>query len=388
MMDREFVSVSLAKFSRGTPEERALEIAKTRAACTRLGAFFICDHGLTPEIYSDMVEQSSKFFQLPIEEKMKRNEPCGYPPFVDGRCASPDAHMYELKAKYTNDDGQDVIVREWLSIRSSVGFEFDETDPYFTCPEGKEFFSPVAKHPEQGVWPDGAPGLKSAGAAYYQHQVRIANVLYELFACALDLPANFFKERARRLPVWPLKVSHYVPQTHDIPTKDCIYKHYDRVFFTMLQHSKLVEGCRGAMTQVLIDPFADAEVWVDMRASNDEIFVMVGQMLMYWTNCFFRACVHRVTKNPLTNDALPEGSIGPLTFAGFVFPDYDTVVEPLPSCIWSTGGVCKFPTTHIGEMFNRDSNLPVYDKEKQKMLRELQGVNLVEANSMMVKTSR
>ncbi|KAH9318566.1 hypothetical protein KI387_020335, partial [Taxus chinensis] len=57
-----------------------------RQACLDSGFFYVINHGISQDLFDDLFQQSRKFFEFPLEEKMRvlRNENFrGYTPLQD-----------------------------------------------------------------------------------------------------------------------------------------------------------------------------------------------------------------------------------------------------------------------------------------------------------------
>ena len=95
----------------------------------------------------------------------------------------------------------------------------------------------------------------------------------------------------------------------------------------------------------------------------------VGEMLARWTNERFRHVVHRVPNPKNATDA----TLSRMSLLAFVIPDYVTAVEPLPTCV-EPGAAPLYEATWVGELYNWGSTLDIYDKEKQELMRQAQGL--------------
>ena len=79
--------------------------------------------------------------------------------------------------------------------------------------------------------------------------------------------------------------------------------------------------------------------WIDVRTSPATFVVNIGDLLMRWTNDWWLSNLHRVV-NPPAGGA----SRARLSIAFFNHPNYDTLIECLPS-----HGPARHPSVRSGE---------------------------------------
>jgi isopenicillin N synthase-like dioxygenase len=363
-------TISMARFSNGTSEERAAEIARFRLACTTSGCFIIDEHPFPLELIVNTFKEVKDFFALPMEKKQEKKAPTCYPAQSDAQVTSPEGHAYMLKGVVRHGN-KEIPTREWLGFRGAEGRKYDSSDPYFTCPEGREFYSPESAHPEQQTY--FSPTFKSIANDYYCCQVKFSEILFELLSCALDLPSSYFGERSKRLPAWSAKAAHYVRQQRGLPPEtEVLRAHFDRDFITSVAHSPDRNAHDGSLLQVVFDQESPQAEWTTVSVPPGCFICFIGQIGGYWTNNYFRPCLHRVTNPPI---AIQEDmKCGPCSIVCNMNPDYDTVIDPLPQCVEMTGGVKLFEKSWFGELYNWDSKLDIYDCSIQERLRNSNGL--------------
>ena len=85
-----------------------------------------------------------------------------------------------------------------------------------------------------------------------------------------------------------------------------------------------------------------------MDAVSDAFVVNIGDLMMHWTNDRWISTLHRVVNPP--RDA--KLGTGRLSLAFFHQPNYDALIECLPSC-QGPGNPAKYPPVTSGEHRNR-----------------------------------
>ena len=370
-------NVSIARFRDGDAAQRAAQAAALRAALETQAMVILEDHGVPQPAIDDAMTEARKFFALPRAEKDRRKLPSGYPPRSDARVTSPRGWGYEVQ-----DEHDGAPVNEWIMVRDNsehADAARIASDDYYTCPEGAEFHSPESNHPEQQDWPAEVPHLRAAAEAYHRRLVPLVDTLYEMLALALGVGPDYFTSRAAHSPIWPVKIAHYPPQDPAAPPPpehQRIAAHYDRTLFSLITTDDPA-GSPGGL-QILVDRdtekavdsrFAENAVWRHVGGHPGKFVLNVGEMLARWTNERFRHVVHRVPNPKNATDA----TLSRMSLLAFVIPDYVTAVEPLPTCV-EPGAAPLYEATWVGELYNWGSTLDIYDKEKQELMRQAQGL--------------
>mmetsp|Transcript_50726 Transcript_50726/g.94796 ORF Transcript_50726/g.94796 Transcript_50726/m.94796 type:complete len:792 (-) Transcript_50726:111-2486(-) len=368
--------ISIAAFRRGNEAERAAQVSALREAFAGQGMVTLVDTGVPQDIIEGAIAKSRAFFALPRATKDRFHEPEGYPPRSYGSVTTPRGKTYKVQ----QDDGRGNILNEWLLVRNTSS-QVDLTDPHYISDEGREFYSPEEKHPEQLIWPEEVPGFQAATAAFYHEVEELSKTMYELFALALDLAPDFFLRRARRAPIWPVTIAHYPPQSVE-PEKDKarIQPHWDRTLFSLITTSDVGDEDSQGGLQILVDSTTGEGVdgraqvegrdveWQQVVRPKGGFVVNVGEMMSRWSNGRMKHVVHRVP-NPRRSS---EDGLGRISLMAFVLPDYDAVVE----CIHceKEGLEAMYEKTWVGEMMNWGSKLSIYNKTKQDFMRRAQGL--------------
>ncbi|XVF13430.1 hypothetical protein REPUB_Repub08aG0207000 [Reevesia pubescens] len=253
-----------------------------RQACMDHGFFYLVNHGVEQDLLNKVFEQSSKFFSLPIDEKMKlaKNNHRGYTALYD----------------------------EKLDTSSS------------TKGDSKESFYIGPLDDQLNQWPleEDLPSWRSTMETYYKQVLSAGTKLLSLIALALKLDEDFFeKVGALNEPLAFIRILHY-PGDLD-SSNDEIYgasAHSDYGTVTLL----VTDGVPGL--QVCREKSKQPQVWEDVPSMSGAFIVNIGDMMERWTNCLFRSTLHRVLP--------PDQERYSVAF--FINPNKDCLVECLESC--------------------------------------------------------
>ncbi|XP_071686471.1 azadirone synthase LFS-like [Rutidosis leptorrhynchoides] len=265
-----------------------------KQACMDSGFFYITNHGISEDFMDQVFNESKKFFDLPLEQKMKllRNEKHrGYTPVFD-ETLDP---QHQLHGDY----------KEGFYM----GIELPEDDPEAQ----REFYGP-------NLWPDSdiLPLWRPTMEKYHQQALEVVRKIARLIALALDVDANFFNQPdILGKPIATLRLLHYGAQVSD-PVKG-IYgagAHSDFGFITLLA----TDGVPGL--QICKNKDGTPRVWEYVEPLKGAFVVNIADMLERWSNGIFRSTLHRVLGNGQERYSIPY----------FVEPSHDCVVECLPTC--------------------------------------------------------
>ncbi|KAJ7205987.1 hypothetical protein GGX14DRAFT_367612 [Mycena pura] len=194
-------------------------------------------------------------------------------------------------------------------------------------------------HPMAGVnvWPADAdlPEFRDRVLAYYRAAVQLGQLLFPLFALALDLPENFFDDKTTK-PAAIMRLLHYPPQQPAVDDDGRIIgigAHTDYECFTILWQ----DAAGGLQVQN-----ADGK-WIDAVPVAGTFVINLGDQFARWTNDVFKSTLHRVT-----NRSGRERYSMPLFFG----TDYDVLLEPLPGCV-SADSPARYELVTAGEYVRR-----------------------------------
>ncbi|MFT4192545.1 MAG: 2-oxoglutarate and iron-dependent oxygenase domain-containing protein [Comamonas sp.] len=293
--------IDLLPWFDGTPSGKRAVAEAIGRACRDIGFLVITHHGIDPALIQRVSEVSRQFFARPLPEKRRVDRPRD--DAVRGYSA-----VCEEGLSYSLEEAAPGDLKESFSIGPS-GVPDDE---YHRGPAAGPHFEPNA-------WPQGIDGFEQAYTAYFGVMSDLARELMRMFALALDLPERFFDDKiARHISMF--RVLSYPPQREQ-PEPG--------------QMRAGVHSDYGSLTIVLPDGpglqvFNKAGQWVDVPLVEGGLAVNIGDLMMQWTNDAWVSTLHRVINPPL-DDTLRNTRRQSLVF--FHQPDYDTVIECLPSCL-------------------------------------------------------
>jgi len=292
--------VDVAPFLAG---DQAAKPALARAvdeACREIGFLTIVGHGVPDEVIGAARAAASGFFALPLEEKQRTPRPShesgrGYTVFGN------QALAYSLGVETPPD------------LQESFGIgPLDDVpdDPYYTAPEAWTFFTP-------NIWPATPATFRPALSRYFARVDTLSRDLMRLFALALGLDENFFDEKVD-CGVSSMRMVHY-PELSTTSESGQLRAgaHSDYGSITILQTDDDA-GC--------LQVKARGGGWTDVVPPPGAFVINLGDMMSRWTNDRWVSTLHRVAV-PLQGRG---GSRLSLVFFGQ--PNYDTVVECLPTC--------------------------------------------------------
>jgi len=285
-----------------------------RDACINVGFFYIQSHGIPGDVFDNVVKAAKRFFSLSEAAKMEL-----------------DIH------KSLNFKGYTALLGE-NSDSSGLGDVHEGFDlgwePHPSASANKGDTSRSARNDGTmagaNIWPDNLPGFRETVLDYYHRVLQIGQLLFPLFALALELPENFFDDKTTN-PAAIMRLLHYPPQS---PTsfgsrQIGIGAHTDYECFTILWQD------RAGGLQVR----NAAGKWVDAVPIPTTLVLNLGDQFARWTNDIFKSTLHRV----INQSGIERYSI-PLFFG----TDYDVLLEPIPTCV-TPGSPSKYEVITAGE---------------------------------------
>ncbi|KAM2901981.1 hypothetical protein FF1_007910 [Malus domestica] len=279
--------------------------ASIRQACIECGFFYLVNHGVEEELFAEVFDQSSNFFSLPLEDKLKLD-----------------------RKHHSGHSGYTPLFSENLDFASSS--KGDSKESYYVG----NLYDPTQSHLNKWPSEDILPSLRPTMESYYRKVLSAGKRLSSLIALALNLDEDFFdKVGALNKPRGFLRLLHYPGELGS--TDEEIYgasAHSDYGMVTLLASN----GVPGL--QVCRDKSKQPRVWEDVLHIDGAFIVNIGDMLERWTNCLFRSTLHRV---------MPAGRER-YSVAFFMDPNEDCVVECLASCC-SEESPPRFPPVRSGD---------------------------------------
>lgn len=297
-----------------------------RTACIEAGFFYVVNHGIDEALVERVFAESRHFFGLPLEEKKKvlqdKNNR-GYTPSREEILDPENQKHGDTKEGYY------------------IGVEVPESDP-------------LARTPLHGPnqWPSEelAPSFRPIMEEYFAAARALSLRLVDLLALALGLDRAFFRRPGTfDRPIALLRLLHYEAAPSD-PDAGVLGAgaHSDYGMLTLL-------AVDGPGLQICRNKDAGAREWEDVGAVAGALVVNLGDMLERWSNGHFRSTLHRVC-----TPGGGSGGPGRYSFPFFFEPNFDCVVECLPTCCgpadppkWppTTSGqhlLDKYRQTHVG----------------------------------------
>jgi len=297
---REIPIIDLSPLSGG--DSRSLEALaqEIRLACSRVGFFYIKNHGIEQDLIDRAYAAARRFFELPEEDKKlwhisRSSAHRGFVPLYE------ESFYETLGATTANRDHKECF---------QIGVDLPPEHPNFV---------PGIPLLGQNLWPEVA-GFKPDMSAFFDALTELSRRLFRAFARALFLPEDYFDASITRPPS-VLRMAHYIE--NDFPADAAnwgISAHTDYEVFTIL-HTDLP----GLQAQN-----AGGE-WVDVPPVDGTFIINIGDMLELLSNGAFVATSHRVQNLGKERFSFPM----------FCTLDYETVVAPLPH--WVTA---KYPSAY------------------------------------------
>ncbi|OKL62678.1 hypothetical protein UA08_01345 [Talaromyces atroroseus] len=285
------------------PEDEVID--SLRDACTRVGFFYISNHGIPQAVIEQVLSTAEEFFAL---ENATKNQVhfkngaglCGYEGFQNvhtDETRKPDLNE-AFSWRYAPDIDRSI---EHNSSPTKTQQGNDAVESFLTS--------------GQNLWPDAKPEMRRDISEYYSHVLVLARRLIRLFASVLALPETHFDNMMQH-PGSMGKILHYPPQSaKGLDTPFGIGAHTDIECFTIL--------CQGGDVPALqvLNPKGE---WILAPPIKGTFVVNIGDMLTRWSNDTFRSTIHRVL-----NITGRERYSMPV----FIGPSYDTIIKPLETCL-------------------------------------------------------
>ncbi|MBV8412740.1 MAG: isopenicillin N synthase family oxygenase [Alphaproteobacteria bacterium] len=292
--------IDISRFLQGGEAERRALVREVGAACEELGFLLVCGHAVPYSLVEDMRRVSTAFFDLPLEEKLLyRMPPDRYRGYI---AYGNEALAYSLDEKTPPD----------LKESFSIGPVDVPDDAYHRAATPANFFAP-------NMWPDRLIAFRTAWTDYYLGMEELAATLMRIFALALGMDEHFFDDKIDR-HITNFSVLHYPPQREaPLPGQLRAGAHTDYGSLTIVKP----DGAAGGL-QVL----GKDGTWLDVPHVADAFVVNLGDLMAEWTNDRWVSTLHRVANPPATAGAAARR----LSMAFFHQPNYDAVIQCLPTC--------------------------------------------------------
>ncbi|ALJ12327.1 isopenicillin N synthase family dioxygenase [Sphingopyxis macrogoltabida] len=330
--------IDLTKARTGSEAEKQQVADEVGAAARSIGFLVVSGHGVPQPVIDAATEASRSLFDLPAADKAKYRSPD--PAIYRGYFGIETGNL----ASTIGEDGAKPDHREYYNVGR---FDLDPADPYFTTPTARRIF-------QENIWPDAhVPAFKPAIIDYYREMAGLAELLMELCARALHLPADWFADKIDK-HITNLVVSNYPDQPEELEVGQLrAGAHTDYGGLTILK----TEDKPGGL-EVLT---ADGR-WEPVPIVPGAFIINLGDLMAQWTNDEWVSTMHRVVNPPRAQGVGSRRQ----SLVFFHQPNYDAVIECIPTC--AVGQAAKYaPTTsieHLDMKMNQMNDTPKF-KETQ-----------------------
>jgi isopenicillin N synthase-like dioxygenase len=260
-------------------------------ACEEIGFIYIANHGVPQDLIDHTFAESRRFFALPLAEKNK----------VNIANSTNFRGYFPLKGETT-----DVTAMGDLKEGFDLMRELGPDDPDVRA--GKPLHGP-------NQWPaeDVLPGFRRSILNYYAAMEALGQRLLRGMALSLDLDEGFFAGKTQKALAY-LRLLHYPPQQGMIDERE----------IGCGAHSDY--GCLTILAQDAVGGLQlrnSAGEWIEAPPIPGTFVINLGDQMARWTNERFQATPHRViNRSGRERYSIPF----------FFDPDFDAVIECLPSC--------------------------------------------------------
>ena len=297
---------------------RAETVAAIRKACTECGFFYVTRHCVDPPCCQAVMEQSERFFDLPLVEKKAVS---------DAQLTRGYTAMQEETLDPANQTEGDTKEGFYISIN-----DIPVDDPRYNP-------SKLAG-PNQWPTPETCPSLadptlwKQTMQEYMRQVTQLSRQIVRLLAESLDLPTEYFDDYFRDgEALGALRLLHYAATPSQIELGR----------YACGAHSDY-----GMITVLLTDVEPGLEIfdqrgcqqWIPVPPLPNHFVVNLGDMLERWTNGRYCSTLHRVI-----NYTGRERYSIPF----FLEPSFDTIVKCLPTCCSDDDNPAQWPPITSGE---------------------------------------
>jgi isopenicillin N synthase-like dioxygenase len=305
-----------AYFTGGAGKERVAR--QTAAACENIGFLIVEGHGVAPSLVSEIFAAGRALFDLPVEEKNRLRPRDGVSP--RGYHALGTKYLARTLGRETPPD-----LREQFYLGPLAPDRARIAD----IPGAAKFY-------EENIWPERPAAFRDVATSYYKEMERLARDLMRIFALALGLEETHFDSSIdNHFATLPL--NHY-PEPREPPLAGQLRagEHSDFGSLTILA----LDDAPGGLQVRTRDGS-----WRDVTATPGQFIVNIADMMQRWSNDRWQSTLHRVVNPPLdANRPSRRMSIG-----FFLHPNYDAVIESLPTCV-SPGASPKYPPVCAGDL--------------------------------------
>lgn len=297
--------IDLHPFREGSETERRAVAAQFDEAARTVGFFSITGHGVAQELLDEMLDVTAAFFDRPVEEKMAL--------YVEDRSANRGYAPEGTEALAYSLGETDLPTDLFEAFNAGLELTDDQlADPHYASRRHDLFAA--------NVWPTMPSGFRETWTAYLAAVDDVANTVMSAAAVALGMPADHFESYLDKGPT-VIRANNYQRRAG---APDPVAGQ-----MRMGAHTDY-----GSITVLLADPVPglqiqdDAGGWHDVTPERGTFVVNLGDLLAEWSNDRWRSTLHRVVPPPSTSG----GPVRRRSVAWFQQPNWDAVIECLPSC--------------------------------------------------------
>lgn len=302
--------IDIAPFRSGAKEDRRRVAKLIGAACEDVGFFTIVGHGIPQDLIDRARASGKAFFDLSRAEKAKSIHPIAKTP-RGYRAMGDEALSYSRNAETPPD------LKEFYYIGP-----FDRPrDEYHCGVQGAPYFP-------DNLWPAQPAEFRTVYTEFYRELEKLAGDVLRMFALTLELPEEYFTPTVDR-HISAMRINHY-PEQHQAPVPGQLRagEHTDYGALTILLGENVPGGLQVRTRQ---------GHWIDVKTVANSFVVNIADLMMRWTNDRFVSNLHRVVNPPREVAA----SSRRLSIALFFHPNYDALIECIPTCA-SAGNPAKY----------------------------------------------
>jgi len=293
--------VDMSGFTKGDEFSRTRVAKEVSSALEEIGFLVFQGHDVKTETIAAVRELAWGFFDLPLTKKMQARK--RIKGAWRGYVTADDENLSYMQNEESPPD-----LKEFFGFGR---FDYGE-DPYYT-----RTFAEVAFPPN--IWPEQPVDFAAMAKLFYWEMAALTEQILRVFEKALELEQGYFRDKFDH-HASTVRFLNYPNQIDDpIPGQLRCAAHYDFSAFTLLA----VDDAPGGL-QVQ----SRAGSWIDVPSVSNGIVLNIGDLMAGWTNDRWRSGLHRVVNPP--RDI--HGSTRRLSLAYFVNPNYDAMVECLPTC--------------------------------------------------------
>jgi isopenicillin N synthase-like dioxygenase len=250
-------------------EEAARFRSELREVTHDVGFFYLVGHGVDSELIDEILAESRRFFELPVEQKLEIE----------------NVHSPQFRG-YTRVGGElthgDVDWREQIDI----GVERAAVEPGLGVPDFWRLEGP-------NLWPTALPELQDVVVRWNEQLSDVALRLMRAWAVSLGSPEDVFDQALAGKPFSLTKIVRYPGESGPTP-KQGVGAHRDGGVLTLL----LVEPGKGGLQ---VEHDGD---WIEAPSVPGAFVVNIGEMLELATGGYLKATLHRVISPQLGSDRI------------------------------------------------------------------------------------